>query len=89
MLLVTNEYHMKRASFIFKSHFQENGTRLSIEEHPAFDFGDTNLLIEEENKLTRLIHEKLKNKISIFEEYFPGKIDLNVEKLITTVTNVL
>ena len=72
---------MKKAS--------SNNVRLNIEEHPAFDFGDTKLLIEEENKLTRLIHEKLKSKISVFEEYFPGTMDLKIEKLITTVTNVL
>eukprot|EP00090_Calanus_glacialis_P011022 TRINITY_DN19512_c0_g1_i1.p1 TRINITY_DN19512_c0_g1~~TRINITY_DN19512_c0_g1_i1.p1 ORF type:complete len:199 (-),score=28.46 TRINITY_DN19512_c0_g1_i1:34-630(-) len=88
ILLVTNEYHMKRASFIFKSFFQEHGIRLDVEEHSAFDFGNTRLIIQEENKLTKLIHENMKKKISGFNAFMPQKLDLNMEKLITKMKHV-
>ena len=79
---------MKRASFIFKSFFQEHGIRLDVEEHSAFDFGNTRLIIQEENKLTKLIHENMKKKISGFNAFMPQKIDLNMEKLITKMKHV-
>ena len=50
-MLVTSEYHMPRASHMFRSFSQARGLELTVEEHSAEDTGDLELLLGEKQEL--------------------------------------
>ena len=86
ILLVTSDYHIPRASHLFRSFFTEKGIELNIEEHGAEDSGDIQLLIGERTRIDNLGEKYVKYQIPRLPDEIVEETRQKIEQLISTKT---
>ena len=81
-MLVTSEYHMPRASHLFRAFFQAKKINLTVEEHCAKDSGDVQLVLGEKKRMIDLPTKSKKYQIPTLPDQELENSKVKVESLL-------